>query len=600
MSKPPFYKFDQFCAGLKINSKNLGVVPFVLWTPQIYYLRKLQKGFEKGIREFLTNKSRQGGITTVDLAILDYWMNRYKGTLAAMIADDGSNITRARAILTGFMEHSKPGLHIGHDYYGHHNNFELMLDNFSVLSYLIAGKKKKTAESGDLGQGKGFNLSIATEVASYADAKQIDKIKDSFSLTHPNRLYLWESTANGFNHWYDMCKTAEHATTQMLVFLGWWLHPDYRVSRESNEFRVYWDGSLTTEEKRNVRDVKQLYGKEFREIMGYDLEITPEQIAWYRLQYFEHKREDINALYQEHPWTNEQSFIMSGYKFFSSDRLTAAYKAAIAKPFEAWRYTFGTDFPDTRVHKTNAINAQLKIWHHPVPNGVYALGADPAYGYNPESDQSVLPIYRCYADRMVQVAEFCSSGVRTDEFAWVILHLVGWYRNIYVNLEITGPGAAVLSELKNVKKRQQILASQGQVNFADTQSCMKHFLYSRQDSLTQSFNLHTKTTEQEKEDMLNTFKGLFETERIEINSAPTINEMKYFGRIGGSLEGMGGEFDDRVIGTALAVLAWMRWIRPSMSTQNHTYKFVTDQEAEHKTPEQNMVLDFLKGRGIQV
>ena len=598
MSKGPFHLFDKFCSGLKINSKNLGVVPLVLWTPQIYALRKILKGIENNTREFFINKSRQGGITTLDLAILDYWMNRYAGTLAAMVADEGSNITRARSILTGFMDYSKPGLHVGHENYGHHNNFELLLDNLSVCSYLIAGKKKKSADSGDLGQGKGFNFSIATEVSSYADAKQVDKLKDSFSLTHPNRLYLWESTANGFNHWKDMCDTAEHATTQMLIFLGWWLHPNYRVEKGSNEYRVYWDGKLTDDEKRHTKEVKYLYGKEFRELMGYDLEITPEQIAWYRLQYFEHKREDWNVLYQEHPWYSEQSFIMSGYKYFSSDRLTTAYKEAMKQPFEAYRYTFGQDVNDTKVHKTNAVNAQLKVWNHYVPGGMYALGADPAYGYNQDSDQSVLAIYRCYSDRIIQVAEFCAVGIRTDQFAIIILHLAGAYKNVYINLEITGPGAAVLSELKNIQKQQRLFLSRGESHFLDTTSCIKHFLYSRQDALRQSFNLHTKTTEQEKEDMMGKYKGLFETERMEIKSAQTVNEMKYFGRLDGSLQGMGGEYDDRVIGNGLAVLAWMRWILPAMASSNQTYALVTKQEQENKTPESNMVTQFLKSRGI--
>lgn len=598
MSKGPFYKFDEFCSKLIVNSKDRGLIPLKLWTPQIYYKAMIERGIANGVYEFICNKSRQGGITTYNIACLDYWMNRWQGTLAAMVSDGGSNIARSRGIFSCFMDHAAPGTHVGYENYGHHNNFELQLDNMSVCSYLIAGKKKKSSDGGDLGQGKGINFLIATEVSSYADSKQIEKIRDSFSSKHPHRLYLWESTANGFNHWKDMCDTAEHAQTQKYIFLGWWLHPDYRCEKGSNEYRVYWDGALKPEEKRWIKEVKYLYGKEFREIMGYDLEITPEQIAWYRLQYYEKKNQDMNALYQEHPPTSELSFIMSGYKYFSSDRLTEAYKAAVAKPFEAYRYTFGQDVNDTKVHKTNAVNAQLKIWAHYVPGGMYALGADPAYGYNQDSDQSVLAIYRCYSDRIVQVAEFCAVGIRTDQFAIIILHLAGAYKNTYVNLEITGPGAAVLSELKNIQKQQRLFLSRGEAHFLDTTSCIKHFLYARQDALRQSFNLHTKTTEQEKEDMMGKYKGMFETERMEINSAPTINEMKYFGRLDGSLQGMGGEYDDRVIGNALAVLAWMRWIMPMMANANQTYALVTKAEEEHKTPEQNLVTQFLKERGI--
>lgn len=588
--KSPFFKFDKFCKMLRINSKEFGVVPLKFWGTQREYLRQIQKGIEDGVRDFKCLKGRQGGITTVDMAIALFWMNKYRGTLGAMITDDASNLVRGRGIITQYMRSLPPEAHVGHDRLGHHNIYELELDNASILSYLVAGKRKKSADSGDLGQGKGLNFLIATEVASWSDSKQVDKLTDSLAEKHPNRLYLWEGTANGFNHWYDMYRDAREAVTQRAIFIGWWLHELHWCEKGSSEYRVYWDGKLNNEEKRWVKEVKQLYG----------VEVQPEQIAWWRLQLHEKKRSDLNALYQEHPPTEEYAFIMSGYKFFSSDKLTESYKKAMNTPFEAWRYTFGADFMDMRLHKTNNVNAQLKIWEHPSPHGVYALGADPAYGYNPESDDSVLTVYRCYADRFVQVAEFCASGIRTDQFAWVILHLVGWYRHVLVNLEITGPGQAVLTELRSVQKRQSLLNSRGERNFADTQSCMKQFLYSRQDALSQSFNYHTKTTLAEKEDMLNNMKALFETDRIDIKSAQTLTEMKYFCRTGGDLSGRGGENDDCVIGTALAVLAYIRWIRPKMQQKNETFEALTIMDNEKRDETKSFVLNFLAGRGVNV
>ena len=590
MSVTVFNKFDKFCNKLRINSKEFGVVPLKFWGTQRYYLEQIQKGIEEGIRDFKTLKGRQGGITTVDMAIATFWMNKYPGTLGAMITDDASNLVRGRSIISQYMKSLGPDYHIGHERTGHHNIYELELDNSSILSYLVAGKRKKSADSGDLGQGKGLNFLIATEVASWSDSKQVDKLTDSLAEKHPNRLYLWEGTANGFNHWYDMCRDAKDAVTQRFIFVGWWLHELHRCEKDSNEYRVYWDGKLNQDERRWVKDIKHLY----------NVEIQPEQIAWYRLQLHEKKRGDINALQQEHPCTEEYAFIMSGYKFFSTDKLTEAYKLSMKAPFEAWKYSFGNDFMDMRVSKSNAVNAQLKIWEHPSQFGNYVLGADPAYGYNPESDDSVLSVYRCYADRLVQVAEFCASGIRTDQFAWVILHIVGWYKNVLVNLELTGPGQAVLTELRSVQKRQSLLNSRGERNFADTQSCMKQFLYSRQDSLSQSFNYHTKTNHSEKEDMLNNMKALFETGRIDILSARTINEMKYFARSGGNLEGRGGENDDCVIGTALAVLAYIRWIRPRMQQRNETFDFIKNSEKEGNNETKSFVLNFLSERGVKI
>jgi hypothetical protein len=931
MTSPIFHKFDRYCQKLRINSKEFGIVPLKFWGTQREYLQQIQKGVEEGVRDFKCLKGRQGGITTVDMAIAVFWLNKYAGSLGAMITDDASNLNRGRSILTQYMKSLGPGYHVGHEYFGHHNIYELELDNASILSYLVAGKRKKSGDSGDLGQGKGLNFLIATECASWSDSKQVDKLTDSLAERHPNRLYLWESplaldtpipvpggwsaieeirkgdlvfdergrqcrvvgaspvfqkrrcyritfsngdsiisdechkwqvverrwptnpqwkikilttkelcpekhrieiakpletsetklpidpyflgvwlgdgkssdasittsdedveelrkililkgnkvgtirkygwrvpcftvhgqrgalvrlgllnnkhippiylraserqrrellaglmdtdghvdkktfrcefsntsarlisdvaellsslgikftrsvfwaegkkrtfpsgktyacsqaerlrfsenpklkvfnlsrksrdhkakrgrlgytprktkylqivsieacksvpvkclqvdshshlflvgrtmipthnTANGFNHWYDMCRDAKDAVTQRFIFIGWWLHELHWCEKGSKEFRVYWDGKLTTEEKQWVREVKALY----------DFEIKPEQIAWWRLQLHEKKRGELNALYQEHPPTEEYAFVMSGYKYFSSDRLTDAYKKAKEQKTDFYRYTFGKDFMDLRVHDTNNVNATLFVWEKPSPFGEYVFGADPAFGYNPESDESVISIYRCYSDRLVQVAEFCGTGIRTDQMAWILLHLGGWYKNVMVNLEITGPGGSVMAEMKHVQTMQRLLASRGQANFADTQSCMKSFLYSRQDSLVQSFNYHTKTNHDEKEQMLGAMKGLFETEKIDIRSLGLLNEMKYFCRSGGSLEGLGGEYDDRVIATALAIIAFVRWVRPRLAKQGQTYESVQKQEVESPDEARGFAINFLASRGI--
>lgn len=588
--KPVFNKFDQFCARLRILSKEFGVVPLVWWGSQKYYLEQIQKGIEEGVRDFKTNKGRQQGITEVDIAIIPFWMSKYAGTLGAIVTDDGGNLARARTMLTRNMKYAGPNWCVGHDRQGHHNIMELLMDNDSHLSYLVAGKRRKADGDGDLGQGKGINLLAATEVASWSDVKQVDKLTDSLAETHPNRLYLWESTPNGFNHWYDMCQDAKKSVTSRFIFIGWWRKEINACARGSNEYRVYWDGKLTTEESRWVREIKLLY----------DYQITAEQIAWYRLQLHEKKRGDLNALYQQHPPTEELGWIMSGYRFFSDDNLTEAYKKALDVPLTYHRYFFGADFTDTVLHDTTESGAMLRIWEYPMPSGVYVIGADPAYGYNEDSDQSVVQVFRCYSDRIVQVAEFSARGVRTDQFAWVILHLAGAYRNVMVNLELTGPGQAVLGEMRNVHKRQAIIAGRGGSNFSDVIGGIRHFLFSRQDSLTQSFAYHTKTTMQEKEDMMNNLKNRFETGRCILNSTELLTEMKYFARDGSQLEGRGGANDDLVVGAALAVLAYIRHIEINMVSMNMSYAAARKAEEENKDPNNKMIIDFIEKRGVKM
>ena len=942
----PFSKFEMFCQNLKINSKEFGVVPLKFWGTQTYALQEIRKGIDKGIREFWTMKCRQAGLTTLDQAVAAYWLNKFPGTLGAMIADDASNINRARSILSQMLKYLPRNMKCGIE---HHNIYELELLNRSVLSYLVAGKRKK-ADAGDLGQGKGLNFSINTEVGSWADEKQLSKLRDSCAHIHPNRLFLYESTPNGFNHFYDACQDAKKATTQAFIFIGWWRHDLYRYERNTNEYRVYWDGKLSVEEGRLAREVKAEFG----------YEIQPEQWAWFRLQLHEKKHGDWNALHQEHPtcvtdetrvgtedglikivdaysgitatkgeilntgktgeariykmttslgytlrgthnhpiftadntlvdlkesvgrtirlqppmtaeyatqvmWseclvyskiiigedlakfvgifmgdgsfsinkasrsahsgcgtlsiactmddedfieetvrlidslfglkadvrqtsprgkeirvastfltiifkrlglirndsgktarhvhvpeyifkspkhiiakfisgifetdgsihkngcyasvsskhkdflqdiqllllcfgitskltssvskkkrdngkiesfpintlslrkeetelfskeigflsarkqarcvlginrkksymtrpiemidkvisvvedgfepvynlviedghafdangilthnTEEIGWVMSGYKFFSPEKLTIEYKKAIKEKYECYRYTFGNDFVDTRLHSTTRANADLKVWEKPNVSGVYVVGADPAYGYNEDSDYSTAIVYRCYADRLVQVAEFSAAGVGTAQFAWVLLHLVGTYRNVRVNVELTGPGNAVFNEISHVLKSSAAAGAE----FANELSGFKHHFYSRDDSLSKSFAYHSKTGSEQKELMLNRMKDLWMGDKLEIRSTDHLDEMKYFARDGAQLEGRGGSHDDRVIATALAVLSYIAWARDTLMQAGQTFTVVTAKEEAGVTPHQDILQNFMKRRGL--
>ena len=82
----------------------------------------------------------------------------------------------------------------------------------------------------------------------------------------------------------------------------------------------------------------------------------------------------------------------------------------------------------------------------------YSRGGDPAYGSAAWADRSVVEVWRCYADRFEQVAEFCTPEITTYKYAWVICYMAGAYKNSMVNLEINGPGEAVLGEIDNLRR----------------------------------------------------------------------------------------------------------------------------------------------------
>ena len=158
---------------------------------------------------------------------------------------------------------------------------------------------------------------------------------------------------------------------------------------------------------------------------------------------------------QEQPWTEEEAFQQTGSIFFSADKLTEVTINDVSDRFNSYFFSVGTEFVSTIVLKSpTAKMAELKVWEEPDPDGFYILGIDPAFGENENNDRSSIQVCRAYADCLVQVAEYASPLVRTEQLAWIIACLMGWYGSgansaIKYALEINGPGAAVFTELRS-------------------------------------------------------------------------------------------------------------------------------------------------------
>jgi hypothetical protein len=56
------------------------------------------------------------------------------------------------------------------------------------------------------------------------------------------------------------------------------------------------------------------------------------------------------------------------------------------------------------------------------------------------------------ADKVVQVAEYCTADVEAKHAAWVLFHLSSAYIDCLVNPEVGGPGALVLGELDHLRQ----------------------------------------------------------------------------------------------------------------------------------------------------
>ena len=577
-------QFYEFCSQLKIETKEQGLrkMDNLLGT-QTYVMQEIASGLEEGKHFFVILKGRQLGITTISLALDLYWHFINNGLQGTLTTDTEENRDMFRSTLAMYMdglpkEYKIPLIA--------HNRNQLSLKNRSRLFYQVAGLRAK----GSLGRGKAITYLHGTETSSWGDEEGLASLLASLAETNPNRLYIFESTARGFNMFHEMYVTAKRARTQKAIFCGWWRNEFYAADPNSDVYKVYWDGKLSPEEKEWTRDIKKLY----------NVEINSRQMAWWRWKMLEGIK-DESLMMQEFPPTEDYAFIMTGTSFFSTARCTDAAKIAKKLTYDNYRYVFGANFQDTDVVKSTERLATLKVWEEPVDTAYYVIGADPAYGSSDWADRFCIQVFRCYSDGMEQVASFATSEMNTYQFAWVIAHLAGAYKNSTLNLEVNGPGQAVINELKNLKRQAAAMAGDMGRHLMDVYGSMSNYIWRRNDTMGgMSNSIGWLTTTQTKERMLSYMKDYFERGMMAVYDMDTLDEMKTITREGGSISASGRNKDDRVIASALSAAAYAEQLQPRLIAMKISRKVSRAQE--EKTPEEiavgRNVSDYLKRIGV--
>jgi hypothetical protein len=283
--------------------------------------------------------------------------------------------------------------------------------------------------------------------------------------------------------------------------------------------------------------------------------------------------------------TEDDAFLMTGQTFVRA-RTMAKIVALLTKnppPFQGYAYEFGETFMETRCNQVRtADEAQLKIYEQPSSIGVYVMGVDPAYGRSENQDRSVVQVFRCYADKLVQVAEFASSDPESFQCAWVMAHLAGLYRNIMIIIEISGPGEVTVQELKHLRQLFDAgaLPNPGGGDVTDIFGNARYYMYHRSDSPGPGFQYNWKSSLDNKLSILNGLRDSLTVNLIEIRSIACALEIQGLVQDGFNIEpAISTNKDDRVFGLAFAHRAWVDWVRPSQVANNETWAASVKQEA---------------------
>lgn len=575
-----------FAAQVEIDSKETGQGPFVPYTSQLMLWDKIEDCLLHDVHDLTILKARQLGISTAQILVDMFWMLTIPGTQGALVADEADNKERFRQIITRYKESLPPewtGATITVN-----NRSQLIASNGSTIDYMTAGRR---AGKKGLGTSRAINLLHATECAKWGPGVDIDSLRAALAQKNRSRLYVWESTAEGYNWFYDHCQEAKADPRRAFLFIGAWAHPEYRLARGTREFKFYWNGKVSREEADLVHYVLKNYG----------IKITQEQIAWRRAQLSVMSPEGVA---QEYPWTEEEAFVATGPSYFPSRYLLHIVEGLKSKPpvFRGLRYEFGDSFRDTELTLAKDVEeADLRIFQEPVPDGVYAIGVDPSFARSPDSDYHAVQVFRGYADRIEQVAEYRSRDVETYKIAWVLAHLAGCYRNSIVNLEITGPGGEVMNQLRALRAEADFAMPQGDGSLKDFLGAIRWYLYKRPDAMRGNYVYNWQTNADNKARMFAGFRDSILLNRIVIRSMRLATEMRQVVQLGHHIEAQGKDLhDDLTMAAGLAHEAWSAWQRKRLIAKGTSWSAA--QASSPSTVQgqaQGMVRRFLGRIGTQ-
>ncbi|HLJ21891.1 MAG TPA: hypothetical protein VKU84_16920 [Stellaceae bacterium] len=570
--------FQDFLSHIRIDSKDTDQRELVPYRAQQISIDRICHGLDSDVRTFVFLKARQLGISTIFLAFDLFYLMLNPGLQAALVCDDDGNRDKFRIIIDSMLS-SLPKSH--RIPVRTHNRANLVFSNKSVLDYLVAGVSTHQKQTRELGTSRAYTYLHATELSKFGNAAAISQLQATLAQAHPLRCFIYESTAKGFNSFWNMWEAAKGDPTQLATFIGWWAKDSgpgaYRIEPSDARFAEYGENSLTDEEQDRRDKVSQLY--------GYDISI--EQIAWYR--WFSATRMSDESLMEEsYPWTEDEAFIMTGRSFFPLKKLAQDVATHTATPFYAFRYHLGQSFLETNIEQvSHPVDTDLRVWEWPREDGTYAIGVDPAYGRNDWKDRHAIQVLDCYADRCIQVAEFASDSAESHKVAWVLAHLAGMYRDCVINLEVNGPGTSVMQELAHLRQLLSLGAlgaESGMEGVFDILGKARWYLYHRPDSMGAGYVYNWKTNADNKYVILDQMRSSYVLEQLTLRSVPCLHEMRGMTQNGISIEAEGKGKDDRPFASALAHKAWIEWIRPGMLSRGDSFDAMKKRAADKKAP----------------
>jgi hypothetical protein len=297
----------------------------------------------------------------------------------------------------------------------------------------------------------------------------------------PETIVVLESTASGFNSFYDRWQRAVEGSTDpetgglyVPLFYGWQDNPFNALPFLSDDARDRF--SRTVGDPDGGGDEEEMWLVE-------QFGVTLEQLRWRRATRDEKCDGKVEVFHQEHPATPEQAFIGSGQPVFGGILIARAIKAAESAHTPVEGVLRPADVVERRTRAGSVLVPQralwvpaadvtaedrerwgtgrLVVWEHPVnevsqqgmqahergPDGQYVTFVDPAQGVGTVEDADYSAIQVIDHLSKMQVARY-RSRVSIHQLPLLALLIAVYFNESWLAPEKTGLGIGLVETLR--------------------------------------------------------------------------------------------------------------------------------------------------------
>jgi hypothetical protein len=291
-----------------------------------------------------------------------------------------------------------------------------------------------TAKEFEGGRGLTLQSVHGSEVAFWPDLKRkLTTLRSALDFTDPHTLAIYESTANGYNEFKDLCDRAMAGEDEFpLVFFAWFDDPRYSRRLSAREAAAFEVGG-------------HAYGEEEPELQIRN-GLSHEQLNWRRWAIENLCQGDVQVFHQEYPSFPEQAFMTTGQGVFGGVLIQKAIRDANASP-EPVRASFAPGNTTDRKTRRGTINVPTsvrvtpggpwEIWSPPAARQ-YVVACDPMTGE--EDTEAAFAIEVIDHESREQVAQYeavTEPDLVAEQLYLICLHY-GAHRRPWLAVERTG------------------------------------------------------------------------------------------------------------------------------------------------------------------